>query len=45
MVAKKGSGDLTIKFAFDKIPRFCGELIGGGEPKRGSNDLWGYAGY
>ena len=40
---KKGSGDLTIGFACDKIPSFWGALIAGDEPKRGANDLWGYA--
>ena len=33
MVAEKGSGDLTIEFACDKISRFCGVLIAGDEPK------------
>ena len=42
---KKGSGDLTIEFACDKIPSFWGALIAGDEPKRGANDLWGYASY
>ena len=42
---KKGSEDLTIEFACDKIPSFWGALIAGDEPKRGANDLWGYASY
>ena len=42
---KKGSGDLTIEFACDKIPSFWGALIADDEPKRGANDLWGDASY
>ena len=52
MVTEKRVGDLTIEFACDKIPSFWGALIAGGgaliagdEPKRGANDLWGYASY
>ena len=36
---------VTLEFACDKIPRFCGALIAGDESKRarkrGANDLWG----
>jgi len=39
---KKGSGDFTIGFACDEIPRFWGALIAGDEPKRGVKDLWDY---
>ena len=42
---KKGSGDLTIEFACDEIPRFWRALIAGDKPKSGANDLWGYASY
>ena len=42
---KKGSRDLTIEFACDKIPSFWGAFIAGDEPKRGANDLWGDASY
>jgi len=38
----KGSGDLTLGFACDTIPRFWGALIVGDEPKRGVEDLWNY---
>ena len=31
--------------ACNKIPRFSGALIAGDKPKRGANDLWGYASY
>jgi len=41
VVAEKGSGDLTIGFACDEIPRFWGALIAGDEPKRGVKDFWG----
>jgi len=44
VVAEKGSGDLTIGFACDEIPRFWGALIAGDEPKRGVKDLWDYIG-
>jgi len=39
---KKGSGDLTIEFACDKIARFWRALIADVEPKRGVKDLWDY---
>jgi len=42
VMAEKGSGDLTIGFACNKIPRFWGALIAGDEPKRGIKDLWNY---
>jgi len=42
VVAEKGSGDPTIGFACDEIPRFWGALIAGDEPKRGVKDLWDY---
>jgi len=42
VVAEKGSGDLTIEFACNEIPRFWGALIAGNEPKRGVKDLWNY---
>jgi len=42
VVAEKGSGDLTIGFACDEIPRFWGVLIAGDELKRGVKDLWDY---
>ena len=42
---KKGSGDLTIEFACDKIPSFWEALIAGDGLKIGANDLWGYASY
>jgi len=34
VVVEKGSGDPTIGFACDKIPRFWGVLIAGDEPKK-----------
>ena len=37
----KWSGDLTIEFACNKIPRFCRALIAGDESESGANDLWG----
>jgi len=39
---KKGSGDLTIGFACDKITRFWQALIADDEPKRGVKYLWDY---
>jgi len=39
---KKGSGDLTIGFACDKIARFWRALIVDDEPKRGVKDMWDY---
>ena len=42
VVVEKGSGDLTIGFACNKIPRFWEALIAGDEPKRGVKDLWDY---
>jgi len=39
---KKGSGDLTIGFACDKITRFWRALIADNEPKRGVRELWNY---
>jgi len=42
VVAEKGSGDLTIGFACDKIARFWRALIADDEPKRGVKDLWDY---
>jgi len=40
VVVEKGSGDLIIGFACDKIPRFWQMLISDDEPKRGVKDLW-----
>jgi len=37
---KKGTGDLTIGFACDKIARFWRALIADDEPKRGVKDMW-----
>jgi len=39
---KRGSGDLTMRFACDKIARFWQVLIADDEPKRGAKDLWDY---
>jgi len=39
---KKGSGDLTIGFAGDKIVRFWRALIADDKSKRGVKELWDY---
>jgi len=39
---KKGSGDLTIRFACEKIVKFWRALIADDEPKRDVKDMWDY---
>jgi len=40
VVMEKGSGDLTIGFACDKIARFWQVFITDVEPKGGVKDMW-----